>query len=136
MQVIICYGNELRGEDGFGIEVAKYLASKPLINTKIITLHQLVPEIVLELLNATKIVFVDASYDKEYTYKLACSITKAQTNTFTHHINHKQIISLLNDVYNTHPDYEVVSMLCNNFDEVGDMAMYMECVRECGEYLG
>ncbi|QOG13111.1 hypothetical protein [Arcobacter sp. FWKO B] len=136
MRIIICYGNSLRGDDGFGLDVGKILKSKNLQNTKIIILHQLVPELTLDLLYAKELVFVDASYSNENSYKLACDIANLQNNNqLSHHISYRQILAILNDVYNIYPKYEVFSMLCNNFDEVVDMDLYMECVMKCAEYL-
>jgi|GEM_PF-632427 len=135
MRVIIGYGNELRGEDAFGIDVVKELEKYELKDTKLISTFQLTPEIVLDLQECDEIVFVDACYSMENQYKLACSIEQQNCLTLSHHIGSRNIIGILNSVYNRYPIYEVYSMLTDSFDEISDNTKYISSIQKTSKYL-
>lgn len=128
MRCIIGYGNTLRGEDAFGVDVIEELQKFSLKSTKLITHLQLTPEIVLELLDADEIVFVDACYDAENHYKLACSLFGQKNLTLTHHISPKTIMQMLQNLYGKHPNFFIYSMMSNSFDTIKEPKRYKECV--------
>lgn len=138
MQIIIGYGNDLRGEDAFGVDVISLLQKqtqeKVLKDTKLLKEYQLTPEICLELLDATKIIFVDACYGKDH-YALACDITETQNTNLSHHISPKVIIAMLNSVYGIYPEYEIYSMVTDEFDCIKNRSAYDFCVGEVVEVL-
>lgn len=134
MTIIIGFGNTLRGEDGFGVDVINELQNYSLINTKLISTFQLTPEISLELKEANKLIFVDASFSEE-SYKLACSLETLNTNKLSHHIKIVEIISILENLYNCKPYYEVFSMLTKNFDEIVDKNKYKKVVKEVASFI-
>ena len=129
MRVIIGYGNELRGEDAFGHEVIKELQKAPLKDTKLLSVHQLTPERVLELLSADEVVFIDTCYDEESHYALASSLNEQHSLNLTHHIAPKTIMYMLKTLYNKHPTFSIYSMLSSNFDKIVDKKKYKECVK-------
>ncbi|MBE9048653.1 hydrogenase maturation protease [Pleurocapsales cyanobacterium LEGE 10410] len=59
--LVIGYGNSLRSDDAIGIEVAKIVASWHLPNVRSLALHQLTPELAVELVKVELAIFVDAS---------------------------------------------------------------------------
>ena len=134
MKVIIGYGNELRGEDGFGIEVIKKLQSYEHEGIKLITLFCLTPELILELLEADEVLFVDACYDVENPYTLACSILKNGSN-LSHHIEPQILIALLKEVYQKEIDYSIYSMLTCNFQRVENTQKYQQSIDDLASYL-
>ena len=103
MRIIIGYGNTLRGEDAFGVDVLnqlqQYSVKKQLTSTKLITVFQLTPELCLELLDAQELVFIDACYSNTEHYRLACSMESFGSINLSHHISPKVILSLLSNVY-------------------------------------
>ncbi len=123
MRAIVGYGNELRGEDAFGIDVIKKLEKQNPKETKLISAFGLTPEIALELLDADEVIFIDAAYDEQNCYALACT-TQTESSNLSHHILPQTIISILNDLYDRHPSYLIYSMLTNSFDEIKEMARY------------
>ncbi|EQB39897.1 hypothetical protein M947_04770 [Sulfurimonas hongkongensis] len=135
MRVIIGYGNELRGEDAFGVDTIKKLQKLCLKNTKLISMHQLTPEIVLELLEADEIIFIDACYNEKNHYALACSLTEQNTSNLSHHISPKTIIHMLKSLYANEPKFFIYSMMSKNFDEIEDIKRYNECVDSVAEKL-
>jgi hydrogenase maturation protease len=129
LRVIIGYGNTLRGEDGFGVEVISLLQKQDLKDTKLISAYQLTPELCLDLLDASKIIFIDACYGKNH-YAQACDITESQDTNLSHHISPKIIISMLKNLYDVDIEYEIYSMITDEFDCIKDRNSYEKCVRE------
>lgn len=124
MRIIIGYGNELRGEDAFGLDAVKELQKIELKDTKLISAHQLTPEIVLELLEADEIVFIDTCYNDKNHYALACSLKEQNNLNLSHHISPKMIIYMLNSLYDKEPKFLIYSMMSCSFDEISDKKMY------------
>ncbi|MCK5110625.1 MAG: hypothetical protein KAQ94_03815 [Arcobacteraceae bacterium] len=135
MRVFIGYGNDLRGEDAFGIDVIKELEKYELEETKFISIFQLTPEIVLELLDYDEIIFIDACYSLDNQYSLACSIKKQNSSSLTHHIFPENIIAILNGVYGKYPKYQIISMLTNKFDKIYDHKQYHKVIYRAIDYI-
>ena len=139
MRAIIGFGNDLRGEDAFGIDVLhqlqEYSKKTPIDNTKLISAFQLTPEICLELLDSTKIVFIDASYSINLEYTLACSIEKTKNTNLSHHISPQVIMSMLKSIYNLDVEYEIYSMTTCKFENISNKNKYENCVREVFNFI-
>jgi len=58
-RLIIGYGNDLRSDDGAGIRAAAMIAARDL-KTRVITCHQLTPELADDIARAAQVVFIDA----------------------------------------------------------------------------
>lgn len=135
MRIIIGYGNDLRGEDGFGVEVVRELQNKVKKDTKLIEAYQLTPELCLELLVADEIIFIDAAFSGDSHYKLACILEPLNQTNLSHHISPKMILSILNGVYNRYPSYQIYSMLTNEFDKIDDLEKYNRMLEKVVLYL-
>lgn len=135
MRAIIGYGNELRGEDAFGLDVIKKLKKLELKDTKLISAFQLTPELVLELLEADEIIFVDASLDEQHHYILACPLMEQNSLNLSHHISPKTIIYMLNSLYGKYPEFYIYSMLSNSFYEIADKERYEESIKSIAKEL-
>jgi hydrogenase maturation protease len=61
--LVIAYGNPLRGDDGVARRVAEALADRRPLDTVVCTVHQLLPELALDLAGATLAVLIDARRD-------------------------------------------------------------------------
>lgn len=130
MRVIIGYGNDFRGEDAFGIHVIEELEKLDLPNTKLLKKFQLTPELTLELLDATKIVFVDASFCKTNHYTLAVPMDKNMNNqNISHQLSPHTIIEMLKLLYDVRVDYEIYSMMTCEFERIVDERKYWKCVK-------
>lgn len=135
MRIIVGYGNDLRGEDAFGVDVVNLLQKQKLKNTKLISAYQLTPEICLELLDADEIVFIDAAFSNENHYAIACDIMEQQNVNLSHHIYPKVVISLLNSVYNKFPKFLIYSMLTNEFDTILDVDKYNKSLKSVVDFF-
>jgi hydrogenase maturation protease len=61
--LVICYGNPLRGDDGFAWHVAQKLTKANLEQLEVVMVHQLLPELAESIAQAQGVVFVDASLE-------------------------------------------------------------------------
>ncbi len=136
MRAIIGYGNSLRGEDAFGLDVIKELQKVPLKETKLIAAHQLTPEMVLELQEADEIIFIDSCHDEKNPYALACSLNEQSTLNLSHHVSPKTVIYMLKNLYAKNPDFYIYSMMSDSFDVIEDKRRYRKCVERVSKHLG
>jgi hydrogenase maturation protease len=60
--LVIGYGNELRGDDQVGAEVARAVATWELPEVRALAVHQLTPELAAMLAGAERAIFVDACH--------------------------------------------------------------------------
>lgn len=58
--LVIGYGNDLRGDDGIGTQIAQIVASWHLPEVRSLPLHQLFPELAADLAGVDLAIFVDA----------------------------------------------------------------------------
>lgn len=63
INLVIGYGNPLRGDDGLGWHVAQALTETRPENIAVIARHQLTPELAETLARAARVVFVDTSVE-------------------------------------------------------------------------
>ncbi len=136
MTTIVGFGNSLRGDDSFGIDCIKALKKEIKSNkVNLFTKQQLLPELCLDLLDSKKIVFIDASYDEEKDYILACKLKQQTINALTHHISPHTIIYTMKNLFYKEFEYEIYSMYCNSFDKIKDEKKYKECVESVVSFL-
>ncbi|MDQ1245108.1 MAG: hypothetical protein QG565_1449 [Campylobacterota bacterium] len=135
MRAVIGYGNSLRGEDAFGLDVIKELQKLPLKETKLLSAHQLTPEMTLELQDADEIIFIDSCHDDKNPYALACSLAEQSTLNLSHHISPKTIIYMLKNLYAKNPDFYIYSMMSSNFESITDNKRYKETITAVTKHL-
>lgn len=135
MRVIVGFGNNLRGEDGFGVDLINELQKYTLPHTKLISAFQLTPELALELKEFDEIIFVDAAYSEFHHYAIACNIEQTQVNNLSHHITIQMILEILHTLYNHFPKYQVYSMLTNSFDIIVNSEKYLKNIEEIRKNL-
>ncbi|QDF30157.1 hydrogenase maturation protease [Halarcobacter anaerophilus] len=136
MQIIIGFGNELRGEDSFGIEVLKKLQNSNLSNTKFISTLQLTPELCLELKEAENIIFIDAAYSLDESYTLSCSLKQTNfSNSVSHHLSIEVILTMLEKLYDKKIAFEIFSMQTKNFDKIVNKKRYEEAVKKTVNFI-
>lgn len=58
--LIIGYGNNLRSDDGVGRYLAEIIEQQQLPLVKALSVHQLTPELVLEIADSQAVIFIDA----------------------------------------------------------------------------
>jgi hydrogenase maturation protease len=91
--LVIGYGNELRCDDGVGPMAARELSEKGGSDrNRIIEVHQLVPELVMELSQARRVLFIDASI--EVDVPRLRSIAAQATTSLTHVFGPEGLLAL------------------------------------------
>lgn len=135
MTAIVGYGNTLRGEDAFGVDVINALKTHHLEDIRLVEAFQLTPELCLELLEANRVIFIDAAYSEDTQYTLACLIEPETQVNLTHHISIKLLREMLKNLYGHTPSMEVVSMLTNSFENIKDEKCYKNCVEKTVQYI-
>jgi hydrogenase maturation protease len=132
---VLGFGNTLRGEDGFGVDVIAELQKHHLNGTKLISVFQLTPELALELKEFDEIIFVDAAHCEKHHYALACSLDSTEQNTLSHHISIQMILSILKSLYNSSPAHQVYSMLTDSYDTVTNQQKYNQNILKTAKFI-
>jgi hydrogenase maturation protease len=110
--VVVCYGNPLRGDDGVGWRVAECVATDPrLLGAHVMTAHQLLPELAVELGAASLAVLVDARVgEPPGSISVAHVAPSDQPGAWTHHLTPAALAGLALSVAGRSADVVVVSI--------------------------
>lgn len=135
MRYIIGYGNKLRGEDGFGVDVIEALQEYALDKTRYIDIFSLTPELTLELQDADEIIFVDAAYAQLHHYTLACNLNVPKHSTMSHQLYPEELLAMLESLYQCSAKHLIFSMFTNSFDTIEDPELYNTRVKEVVNFL-
>jgi hydrogenase maturation protease len=114
--LIIGYGNPLRGDDGIGWHAARLLESHfPM--AQVLLCHQLTPELAVQISNAERVIFIDASAVGDVgTYALQPVFPMAEGGTLTHIVSPSTLLSLTQGLYGAFPETLLVSVPGASFD--------------------
>lgn len=118
MLLVIGYGNPLRSDDGIGQVVVKALEARVRSTAlRIITTHQLTPELAEPISRAAMTIFVDAC-EGEQPGAVACQTVAAETMTgaFTHNVTPASLLSAAQELYGRAPAGLIVSITGASFD--------------------
>ncbi len=126
MTLVVGYGNTLRGEDGFGIEVANLLQHKAPEVVEVATLHQLIPELALRISEAGRVIFVDAACGAP-EYALAVPLENPH-DTLSHHLTPQEVVAMSRLLYDWRGECLLFSMMSLSFDCIADPERYHACV--------
>jgi hydrogenase maturation protease len=125
--LVVGYGNPLRTDDGVGWHVADRLALDPRLDgalldgTTVLRLHQLTPELALDVSAASLVVLVDASHGPPAGTVAVAQVERAGDagTTWSHHLGPPSLIALAHELYGRAPDVFVVSCGVTSL-EIGD----------------
>ena len=112
--LIVGYGNPLRSDDGFGWHAARLLAADPrLAGARVLTLHQLTPELATDIASASLVVLVDASVVDGAPGSVAVrSIQPRQDSplSWSHHLDPAALAGLAHALYDHVPPIVLISV--------------------------
>ena len=112
--LVIGYGNSLRGDDGIGPRVAQLAAADPRIaGAAVLAVHQLTPELALDISAARLVVLVDATTDVAPGAVVVHQVDPdggADGGATSHHVGPGVLLALARDLYGTAPETHVVSV--------------------------
>ncbi len=113
MRLVLCYGNTLRGDDGFGPAVASYLEEKICQgqSLEILCKQQLLPEHAERVARSSLVIFVDASQACEIGHigcvelaSVSATIGQKTQSVFPHAMSPSTILELAESVYGHRPE--------------------------------
>lgn len=83
--LVIGYGNDLRSDDGAGRVVADRIEAMGLRGVQVRSVHQLTPELALDIAGANTVVFVDASVEVAMTTMAPVVADPSPPTALNHH---------------------------------------------------
>jgi hydrogenase maturation protease len=109
--LIVGYGNTLRRDDGVGVRAAERLERDPrLAGVAVISVHQLTPELAVDIGAASFVVFIDADVEAEpgaVTVRRVpgSSRTRAggRPGTTNHHVGPSELLALARELTGASP---------------------------------
>lgn len=125
--LVVGYGNGLRSDDGVGRVVAERLADDPrLAGATVLSLHQLAPELAIDISRASVVVLVDAALGgRPGTITIGRleaagpSSPTPSTTSFTHHLDAASLVGLATGLFGGDPTVHLVTIAAATM-EVGD----------------
>jgi hydrogenase maturation protease len=120
--LVVGYGNLLRTDDGVGRYVAERLAGDArLARATVLGVHQLAPELALDISQADLVVFIDAGQGPasgDFTIRRLERTEDAGT-TWSHHLEPAGLLAVADELYGHAPEAWVVAVGVESV-EVGD----------------
>lgn len=118
--LVIGYGNALRSDDGIGVHAAALLREDHrLAGVEILALHQLTPELTLDMSRASLVVLIDASTEdppgsvavRPLAFDTAAGRgAAAGPGSSSHHVGPGELVALAAELYGAAPEVVVVSV--------------------------
>jgi len=121
--LVIGYGNTLRRDDGVGVRVAEALsADKRLSHVDVLAVHQLTPELALDLAIASVVVFVDADAEGDPGAVAVRELPAvpedgvgAEPGASSHHVGVAELLGLARELTGRAPGATVVAVGAADF---------------------
>ncbi len=115
--LIIGYGNNLRSDDGVGRYLAEMIDQQQLPLVKTLSVHQLTPELVLEITESKAVIFIDAMIAFPPFEISLQSLEATQDKTrLGHTSNPEQLLSLCKNLYHKFPSAWLLTIPTHNFE--------------------
>lgn len=127
--LVVGYGNSLRSDDGVGWHAAGRLAGDPrLIGARVLTRHQLAPELAEDISRATLVVLVDASAvgDPGSISIRRVWPSPAGPATWSHHLDPETLAGVAVALYGADPPMVLVSVAGGSFAEGDRLSAALE----------
>jgi hydrogenase maturation protease len=118
--LVVGYGNPLRSDDGIGWHAAKLLAADPRLDgVRVLTHHQLAPELAEDISRASLVVLVDASAEGDPGSVRVRKVDprRAAPATWSHHLDPQTVAGLAEALYGVTPPMVLVSVAAASFAE-------------------
>jgi hydrogenase maturation protease len=115
--LVIAYGNRLRGDDGVGPATGDTIQSWQLPGVKVLIVPQLLPELVDEMTDADRILFVDAvSNADDRAYASILVEPRKTRRALGHHDTPTNLMALLRDLEGRAPEAWLLTISACSFD--------------------
>ena len=122
--LVVGYGNELRGDDAAGPQIAGEVAAWGLPEVRTLAVHQLTPELAAELAQARAAIFVDAYHTAaaEATVSLRPIAPHNQPRLAGHSGDPCALLALADIVYGQHPRAWLITVPATSFEYGADLS--------------
>ena len=127
--LVVGYGNSLRSDDGIGWHAARRLAADPrLAGARVLARHQLVPELAVEVSQASLVVLVDAATDGDPG---SISVRRVRPRrlapaAWTHHLDPEALAWLAEALYGAVPPIVLVTVAAGSVAEGDGLTRALE----------
>jgi hydrogenase maturation protease len=109
--LVIGYGNELRGDDAIGPQVARKFELRNLARVRTLAVHQLTPELAEEIAAADGVIFVDAQACSSAADVAIEQLGPADTaNLMTHALQPRTLLAMSQLLYGRAPPAWLVAV--------------------------
>jgi len=124
--LVVAYGNPLRSDDGAAWRAAEILQQQLPSSTKLICVHQLMPELAEDMSHAQVVVFIDAE-DTGNPGQVRCEgiSPKREEFSFSHHLTPSALLGLSEKLYGSAPRAMLVAISGENFDHGEILSEYV-----------
>ena len=114
--LVIACGNQLRGDDGIGPAAADIVTSWRTPGVRVLTVHQLVPELIDEMKHVERVLFIDAAVNAGDSAFESCRIEPRKSRRLLgHHDTPANLLALLRDLEGRMPEAWLVSISTSSF---------------------
>lgn len=121
--IVIGYGNELRGDDAIGPQVARFVATWGAPGVRALAAHQLTPELAADLAGARAAIFVDARCAEDGDAAVDVrSVAPRARRTSGHAGDPGDLLALAEMAYGAAPRAWLVSVPAINFGYGEDLS--------------
>lgn len=120
--LVICYGNDLRGDDGVGpVAAAAMAADVRFADVTVLSAHQLTPELADDVAGASRLVVVDAICDDNPPGTVNVTPIAAETgdSSLTHHVSPGTLLGLVQVLHGSTPAATAVTVSVADLDDDG-----------------
>jgi len=130
--LVIGYGNPLRRDDGAGWAVARKLMGMVSPNkARVMTLHQLTPELAVDLSRVERAVFIDASVEqaesqKPGTVSVREIFASDSEQTSSHYLSPQTLVALSKRLYGSQPRAWEVAIVAGDLGHGEDLSAEVE----------
>ena len=115
--LILGYGSPLRGDDAIGWNAANALRSRPWQSVRVLQVHQLTPELAVEVRSASAVLFVDAAREGTPGTLQCHEVSSAPPGIrFTHQFNAATLIDLTREIFGSAPPGYEITLAGESFD--------------------
>ncbi|MFM7364208.1 MAG: hydrogenase maturation protease [Cuspidothrix sp.] len=115
--IVIGYGNELRGDDAIGQQVANTIKHWHLSSVQSIAVHQLTPELSENLANSQLAIFVDACINSQFGEVQVQSLLPCESSYIDAHISDpRSLLALSQFLYGHCPPAWLITVPGVNFE--------------------
>ena len=117
--LVIGYGNTLRGDDGVGRRVAEAVAAWNLPQVRVLSVHQLTPELAEPLARARCVIFADACVNGEEQVQVRHLEPAERSSALGHSNGPSELLALARQLYGRCPDTWLITIpaVCTDFGE-------------------